>query len=601
MKSNKVRKVVKRVVIDFFMVGALITTLFPIFWMVFTSLKSNNDILVGHMGFTRKANSISTIVKAGDKIHFGSEDGFIGQVNSDNTIKSIFDVRKYRGMSAVQKDGNILFSHSYGVSSIDPFTDKQKLLVDYENVPWKYRHNIRSTKIVSVNGKFYVGKVLVKTESEEETSYKGAEGFEGLQVFNESMRAIGSLDTADNLLSTTIYDMQSDGQYLWIAQPGGVSVLDPATDKVIAQYTEEDGLTVESIKSISIVGKLVYVAGLNKVFKIDFEADKVTALLLPPVIPQINAIVADSENVFIGSSNGFYVFDLKNDQILTKYRDQDVYWNIRSMRIDGNDIWIGTDNGTVIKLDKSDDYQVGFRAQIRTGAYDIRWENYLDMWENISFGTYLKNSILICSITVLFSLALSTMAGYALSRFRFPGSVLFSTSILSVNMIPMLLFLIPVYLMFIKIYDVTGIQFIGTYAGIVFVYSTFFVPMSIWILRSFFVSIPIDIEEAARIDGCSRWGVFWRIALPLAAPGIIATGIYLFLVAWDELMFATILLPQENSFTIPLGIKLFIGNHQNRFDLIMAASTVATLPVLILFFLVQKWFIKGLTAGAVKG
>jgi multiple sugar transport system permease protein len=168
-------------------------------------------------------------------------------------------------------------------------------------------------------------------------------------------------------------------------------------------------------------------------------------------------------------------------------------------------------------------------------------------------------------------------------------------------MIPPLLILIPIYLMYIKFNDLTGIKLVGTYPGIIALYATWFIPMSIWILRSFFIAIPVEIEEAARIDGCNRFQVFWKIALPLAMPGIIATGIYIFLIAWDELIFATILLPQKEMLTIPLGIKLYIGNHQNRFDLMMAAATIATLPVLIMFLSVQRWFIKGLTAGAVKG
>jgi len=114
------------------------------------------------------------------------------------------------------------------------------------------------------------------------------------------------------------------------------------------------------------------------------------------------------------------------------------------------------------------------------------------------------------------------------------------------------------------------------------------------------VAIPKELEEAARIDGCSQFQVFWHIVLPLAVPGIIATGVYIFLTAWDELMFAWVLC-NADTMTIPVGIRLFVGNYQNRFDLMMAAATVATIPVMVLFFMLQKYIIKGLTAGAVKG
>jgi multiple sugar transport system permease protein len=140
----------------------------------------------------------------------------------------------------------------------------------------------------------------------------------------------------------------------------------------------------------------------------------------------------------------------------------------------------------------------------------------------------------------------------------------------------------------------------GTFFGLILIYSAFFIPFSIWILRGFFAAIPVELEEAAKIDGCSPLQVFWYVVLPLAVPGIIATGVYVFLTAWDELMFAWVL-TNADTMTIPVGIRLFVGNYQNRFDLMMAAATIATIPVIVLFFMLQKYIVKGLTAGAVKG
>jgi multiple sugar transport system permease protein len=231
---------------------------------------------------------------------------------------------------------------------------------------------------------------------------------------------------------------------------------------------------------------------------------------------------------------------------------------------------------------------------------NIRWINYRDLWRNINFGLYLRNSFIVCGLTTIFAMCLATPAGYSLSRFRFFGKRAINDSILATQMIPGIMFLIPIYLMFVKFHEITRIQLIGTFPGLIFVYSTFFVPFSVWILQGFFASIPVDIEEAALIDGCSRFRIFWNIAVPLARPGIIATAIYIFLTAWDELMFAWVL-TNANTMTIPVGIRLFVGNYQNRYDLMMAAATVATLPVLVAFFLLQKHIIRGLTAGAVKG
>ncbi len=177
---------------------------------------------------------------------------------------------------------------------------------------------------------------------------------------------------------------------------------------------------------------------------------------------------------------------------------------------------------------------------------------------------------------------------------------LLSMSILATQMIPGAMTLIPIYMIFKWVTDSFGIPMINTLGGLIFVYTAFFLPFSVWILRSFFASIPKSLEEAATIDGCTPFQVFWRVALPLAIPGIIATGIYIFLVAWDELMFVWILTSDKSVYTIPAGIRLFVGNFQNRYDLLMAASTVSTLPILIMFMFLQKQFISGMTSGAVK-
>jgi multiple sugar transport system permease protein len=260
---------------------------------------------------------------------------------------------------------------------------------------------------------------------------------------------------------------------------------------------------------------------------------------------------------------------------------------------------MGTSGGKLYKYDRR---AAKFAGMVRMpkGHLLIRFHNYLDMWRNVNFGLYLRNSLIICGFTMFFAMTIATFAAYSLSRFRFPGSDLFSNAILATQMIPMIMYLIPIYIMFVRFTMMSGIPVKGTFPGIILIYSAWFLPFSIWILRGFFASIPRELEEAARIDGCSRFQVFLHVALPLARPGIIATGIYVFLQAWDELMFAWVL-TNADTMTIPVGIRLFVGNYQNRFDLMMAAAVVATLPVVVLFFMLQRHIVRGLTAGAVKG
>ncbi len=261
--------------------------------------------------------------------------------------------------------------------------------------------------------------------------------------------------------------------------------------------------------------------------------------------------------------------------------------------------YLGCSIGRLYKKDVRNN-KVVLKTRLPKGHLLVRFNNYIDMWKSVNFGLYLKNSIIICGITMLIAMMVATFAAYALSRFRFPGSDLFSNTILATQMIPMIMYLIPIYIMFVRFTAMSGIPVKGTFPGIILIYSAWFLPFSIWILRGFFAAIPKELEEAALIDGCSRLRVFWHVALPLARPGIIATGIYIFLQAWDELMFAWVL-TNADTMTIPVGIRLFVGNYQNRFDLMMAAATVATIPVVVLFFLLQKHIVRGLTAGAVKG
>lgn len=262
-------------------------------------------------------------------------------------------------------------------------------------------------------------------------------------------------------------------------------------------------------------------------------------------------------------------------------------------------LYLGTGSGKLYKYNPRNN-KILAKTKLAKGYLLVRWNNYIDMWKNVNFGLYLKNSLIICGFTMFFAMIFATFAAYALSRFRFPGSDMFSNAILATQMIPMIMYLIPIYIMFVRFTAMSGIPVKGTYPGIVLIYSAWFLPFSIWILRGFFAAIPKELEEAALIDGCSRFKVFWHVALPLAMPGIIATGIYIFLQAWDELMFAWVL-TNSDTMTIPVGIRLFVGNYQNRFDLMMAAATVATLPVVVIFFLLQRHIVKGLTAGAVKG
>jgi len=214
----------------------------------------------------------------------------------------------------------------------------------------------------------------------------------------------------------------------------------------------------------------------------------------------------------------------------------------------------------------------------------------------VNFLTYFKNSLIVCSATVLFCILLAIFSGYALSRFHRRGRKSLFTVILMTQMFPLPMFLITFYIMFMRL------KLLNTYTGLIIAYTSFSLPFCIWMIKGFFDKIPVELEEAALVDGCSRMSALWRVVIPLVSPGIVAIGIFAFLSAWDEFMFALTLMSQDAMRTLPPGIVLsFVGEFDVRWEDMMAASVVATLPVLVVFLLLQKYLVEGLTAGAVKG
>lgn len=242
-------------------------------------------------------------------------------------------------------------------------------------------------------------------------------------------------------------------------------------------------------------------------------------------------------------------------------------------------------------------------GDLARGTYDLlhpTFKAFGDMWQSVDFAKYLKNSVIICTVAAALATAFASCGGYALARIRFRGRAPFSLAVIGTQLIPGALFLLPVFIGFIWLKQHTFIHLFDSRVGMILVYTAFFTPVSIYFMRSFFLAIPRDLEEAAMVDGCTRFGAFVKVVLPNAAPGLLATFVYAFLFAWDELLFVQAL-TESNAETIPVGIRNFIGNYSQEYAQLMAAGVVSTVPVVVAFFATQRWLVKGLTAGAVKG
>jgi multiple sugar transport system permease protein len=242
-------------------------------------------------------------------------------------------------------------------------------------------------------------------------------------------------------------------------------------------------------------------------------------------------------------------------------------------------------------------------GQLARGSYDLlhpTFQAFKDMWKTIDFERYLVNSAIICTVAALLATAFASTAGYALARFRFRGAKPFGLAVIATQLIPGSMFLLPTFIGFLWLKQHVGIQLYDTRVGMIIVYTAFFTPVAIYFMRSFFQGIPRDLEEAAQVDGCTPFWAFVRIVLPNAAPGLTATFVYAFLFAWDELLFVASL-TEHNAETLPLGIRLFIGNYSQYYGQLMAAGVISTIPVVVAFFAAQRWLVRGITAGAVKG
>ncbi len=221
-------------------------------------------------------------------------------------------------------------------------------------------------------------------------------------------------------------------------------------------------------------------------------------------------------------------------------------------------------------------------------------QHYDNLLQSSAFPTYLVNSAIVAVLTMIITIVLSSLAAYGLYRMRFPGSDFLFRIILITYAFPGILLLVPLYEM------LSSIGLIDTRWALVIVNVTFAAPFAVWMLQAFFRSVPYELEEAAALDGASRLRIMVRIMLPLTAPGIASIAIYAFITSWTEYMFASILIISDANRTVPVGLAGIIGQYQVDWGLLLAGATVTTLPVLLLFGLVGRNFVDGLTAGAVK-
>ena len=241
------------------------------------------------------------------------------------------------------------------------------------------------------------------------------------------------------------------------------------------------------------------------------------------------------------------------------------------------------------------------KTEPETFAIPPRWipetvtlDSYRAMSVDYPFLADFRNSIIVTLASVAISVSISCLTGYGVTRFRFKGKESFLGFVLLTQMFPSVMLLVPYY----KVLNTYGLN--NTLIGLGLVYISFTVPFCSWMMVGYFKTVPLELDEAAIIDGCSRWQAFTRITLPIVIPGVSSSAIYAFVTCWNEYMFANLLMADEKLKTVSVGIAELNGYYKIMWNDLMASSVVASIPLVIGFIFLQKYFIGGLTAGAVK-
>jgi ABC-type glycerol-3-phosphate transport system permease component len=222
-------------------------------------------------------------------------------------------------------------------------------------------------------------------------------------------------------------------------------------------------------------------------------------------------------------------------------------------------------------------------------------DHYRALFTERDFWTPIKNSLIVAGATTVFCVTIGAFAAYALARIEFPFKRAILGFILAVTMFPQISIVSPLYML------LRALRLINTYPGLVLPYVTFAMPLAVWLLVGFFRQLPPDLEEAAMVDGASRWQSFTRVILPLTGPGLATTAILTFIYCWNEFLFALSFTLGPERYTVPVAIALFRGQYQVPWGQVLAATVVATAPVAIVVLAFQRRIVQGLTAGAVKG
>jgi len=380
----------------------------------------------------------------------------------------------------------------------------------------------------------------------------------------------------------------------------GIAIFDTET-KLLSWITEARGLPSASIQNIVQISDHEILVAHDIGFSIiQFDAGKITHNFMfgeydLPYLDEQNLYIKPlpDNKISISYGTGSITFDfrifkteLAHEQVSISPLISSYYENDKGYK------WLGYSNG---KLEVLNDSNIQLKAgEIPKGDRTFQWNNYQDIMRIMPLASFVQNSALVGIAVSLLCTLFAIFPSYAIARLKFFGKSAFTNILLSSQVLSSLPFLIPIFVIFI-ILQMKSFHMFNNFATIIFVNTIFFLPLTVQFMYNMFRAIPPNLEESAMMDGCSLWKTFWKVIMPVILPAVATCLIYIFIFVWDEILFIWILSTDSSTATLPVGIRLAIGQMANRPELLMAFSVIASLPPIILFCLVQPFLLRSFT------